>query len=192
MKELNFTVRGVAPLLMRNGRLADNSDPFAMAVKEISGKRAKTKADYEEMARLEFLGGLYLNRENKPCIPGRVFEATVIGKGGAARKERMGKEAAVGVWVIDDAPLQYEGPVDPDKLWEDKRFVSQELVRVKTARVMRTRAIFCEWNANIRLEFDPEMVDEGDVRRWVEVAGKQVGLMDWRPRCGRFNVEWKD
>lgn len=192
MKELRFAIKGVAPLLMHNGRLADNNDPYARAMKEISGKRKKTEADYEEMSRLEFLGSLYLNENEAPCIPGRVFEASIIGKGGAARKERMGKEAAIGVWVMDDAPLEYEGPKDQDELWENKRFVSKELVRVQQARIMRTRVLFRKWSAQIRLEFDPEMVNEEDVRRWVEVSGSQVGLMDWRPRCGRFAVEWAE
>ncbi len=57
-------------------------------------------------------------------------------------------------------------------------------------RVVRTRPIFQEWAANINLELEDDFVDEGSVRRWVEVAGRQCGLMDWRPRFGRFRVEW--
>lgn len=49
-------------MLMHNGQLADPSNEWARAIKEISGKRAKTAADYEEMARLEWLGSLYLNQ----------------------------------------------------------------------------------------------------------------------------------
>jgi len=192
MKKLHFTITGDAPLLMHNGRLASQDDPYARAMKEISSKRKKVDADYEEMARLEFLGGLYLDENEEPCIPSHVFEACIIGRGGAARKERMGKESAASFWVLDDIPLQYEGPRDPTELWGTKKFVFQALVKVSTSRVTRTRPIFRNWSADVGVEFNSELIDEESVRRWIEVAGEQVGLMDWRPRFGRFSVEWKD
>jgi len=176
---------------MHNGRLADPSDYYAREIKKISSKRKKTDADYEEMARLEWLGGLYLMEETKePCIPSYVFEAMLIGKGGAARKERMGKEAAAGLWVIKDFPVQYDGPRDPYKLWEDERFQLKALVGVNSSRVVRTRPIFKKWWAEVEFEFNPELLNEEMVRRWPEIAGEQIGLMDWRPKFGRFEVEW--
>ena len=187
--ELNFRIVGVSPLLMHNGQLADQSNVWTRKIKEISSKRKKVDSDYEEMARLEWLGSLYLyNKE--PCIPGYVMEGCLIGKGGAARKERMGKEAAAGLWVLDDFPLEYEGLRDPNELWEDEAFRFQALVSVNSSRVMRTRPIFKNWAANIKVQFDDELVDEESARRWPEVAGAQVGLMDWRPKFGRFVVEW--
>ncbi|MHA2068823.1 MAG: hypothetical protein ACXABY_31055 [Candidatus Thorarchaeota archaeon] len=134
--------------------------------------------------------------DKEPCLPGYVFEAALIGKGGAARKERMGKEAAIGVWVTENFPLLYEGPRDPHEMWrifaedEDGTFVDQSLVRVGPSRIMRTRPRFHNWAADIILEFDDEFVDLDTVKRWVEVAGRQVGLCDWRPKFGRFEVEW--
>ena len=192
MKKLSFTITGAAPLLMHNGRLADRDDPYARQMTEIHSKRKKTDADYEESARLEFLGGLYLNENEEPCIPGHVFEAAIIGKGGAARMERMGKQSAAAFWVLEDAPLIYDGPRDPQTLWGDKRFISQSLVKVQRNTVKRTRPIFRTWSAKINVEFNNNLLDEADVRRWIEVAGEQVGLMDWRPRFGRFTVQWDD
>ena len=190
METLNFEIVGVTPLLMHNGRLADPSDTYARAMKEISAKRKKTDADYEEMARLEWFGGLYLDENKVPCIPGRVFEATLIGKGGAARKERMGKEAATALWVFDDFPLEYDGPKDPYGLWELEQFRLRVGVCVNNSRVMRTRPMFKEWAASITVKFNPDLLDEEIVRRWPEVAGAQVGLMDWRPKFGQFEVKW--
>lgn len=190
MKELNFTIVGIAPLLMHNGRLADRDDPYARKRSEITSKRKKTDADYEELDRLSFLGALYLDENDEPCIPSYVFEACIIGKGGAARKERMGKESAAAFWVIKDASLKYDGPRDPQELQKDKHFISAALVRVKTSKVKRIRPIFKLWSADITVEFNDSLLDESDVRRWIEVAGEQVGLCDWRPRYGRFRVEW--
>jgi hypothetical protein len=192
VKKLRFKITGAAPLLMHCGRLADSSDPYVEKMKEITSKRKKTDADHEELARLEFLGGLYLGENNEPVIPSHVMEAAIIGRGGSARMERMGKESAAALWVIDDAPLVYDGPKDPNALFEDKRFVSQAMVAVQRNKVKRTRPIFKKWEAEIAVEFNENLIDEESVRRWVEVSGEQVGLMDWRPRFGRFEVQWLD
>jgi hypothetical protein len=54
---------------------------------------------------------------------------------------------------------------------------------------MRTRPIFEEWAANVEVMYNPDLVDKAEVIQWMEVAGYEVGLMDWRPKYGRFNSE---
>jgi len=187
IEKLNFKIQGTAALLMHNGQLADPSNEFTRAIKEVSSKRKKVDADYEEMARLEWYGSLYLFG-GAPCIPGYVMEGCLIGRGGAARKQKMGKEAAAGLYVTDDFLLEYDGPKDPKELWKVEEFRFKAPVKVGQARVMRTRPIFREWAASVVVEVDDELVNPEDVRAWMAVAGRQVGLMDWRPKCGRFTV----
>ena len=188
MQELSFRIVGVSPLLMHNGRLASPADEYARKMKEISSKRKKTDSDYEELAKLEWFGGLYLlNKE--PCIPAANFEACLIAKGGAARKERMGKEAAAALWVMTDFPLEYDGPRDPYELWEDETFRFQVMVVIAGHRVLRTRPIFEEWAATVSFQFNPDLLNEEVVTRWVSIAGEQSGLGDWRPKFGRFREE---
>ena len=100
----------------------------------------------------------------------------------------MGKQAAVGLYVVRNFPIQYDGPRDPNELWKDERFRSQELVSVGQARVMRTRPIFEEWAAEVSFEVDTEFVNVEDANLWMAVAGRECGLMDWRPKYGRFEV----
>jgi hypothetical protein len=192
IQKLSFKIEGIAPLMTHNGRLADVDDPYVRAIKAITSNRKKTDADLEELARLEFLGGLYLNKDERIIIPGYVFEAALIGKSGAARKEKMGKEAAAALWVTQDPLLIYDGPREPDELWKDKRFVNQSMVRIGTSKVKRTRPFFQDWGAEIVVEFNDNLINEDQVRRWVEVAGEQVGLCEWRPRLGRFHVIWDE
>lgn len=187
IEKLDFQIRGVAPLLMHNGQLADPANEWTRAIKEVSGKRKKTDADYEEMARLEWMGSLYLSN-GRICIPSYVLEGCLIGKGGAARKQRMGKQAAAGMYVTTDAPLEYEGPREAAELWKLPAFRFRIPVRVGQARVVRTRPMFTEWAAGVQIEVDTELVNADDVRLWMHIAGREVGLMDWRPKCGRFEV----
>ena len=187
MNKLTFHITGESPLLMHNGQLADPLNKWTRALKEVSSKRAKTDADYEEMARLEYMGGLYINGDG-PCIPGEVMEGALNGKGGAARKHKMGKQAAAGLYCAD-ANLEYDGPRDPKELWESGEFVLRNGVKVGTARVMRTRPMFKEWAATVTVYFDPHQLNEAQVVQFMEIAGTEVGLMDWRPKFGRFTVE---
>ena len=186
-EKLRFEIRGISPLIMHNGRLADPNDSYSRAIKEISSKRAKTEADYEEMARLEWMGALYLEH-GEPCIPGYVLEAALIGRGGAARKQKMGKQAAAGLYVTANFPLEYDGPRNPKDLWllEDFRF--RTTVRVLQARIMRMRPIFSDWGAIVTIEVEPDLVDVVAANLWMSIAGRESGLMDWRPKFGRFQV----
>jgi len=188
IKKLRFRIVGTRPLIMHNGRLADPMDEFARAIAKISSKRNKTDADYEKMAELEWKGSLYLY-QGKPCIPGYVIEGVLIGKNGAARRDKMKKEGAAGIIVEDDFPLEYDGPKDPDKLWELPEFRFVSLVRVGTNRIVRTRPIFPTWAATVEVGYDPEVVDEDRVIHWMNKAG-DIGIGDFRPKYGRFVTEF--
>lgn len=184
-ERLRFRLTGASPLVMHNGRLANPLDPFAKALKTVSGKRAKTDADFEEMARIEFLGGLYMG-EDGPCIPGEVIEATLIS---AAKKNKRGPQAKAGILSDGLHRIEYDGPRGSDDLWADDRFRLVAGVRVGQARVMRTRPIFRDWSAEIFVDFLPGQLNRSEVAEMVRVAGEVVGIGDWRPRFGRYTAE---
>ena len=184
---MRFRITGVSPLLMHNGQLADSLNKFSKAMSKVSAKRSKTDADFEEMARLEFLGSLYLYN-GEPCIPGEVIEGGIFGRGGAARKVKKGKLASQGVFCLGPFPLEYEGPRDPKELWEGGEFALRVGASIKGNRIMRTRPKFDKWAATIEIQYNPQVVDERDIVAWMETLGSEVGIMDWRPRFGRFEV----
>ena len=175
-------------MIMHNGQLADPANKWTRAVKEISSKRKKTDADYEEMARLEWMGSLYLHN-GEPCVPGYVLEGALIGKGGAARKQKMGKQAAAGLYVTKNFPLEYEGPRTPEELWSMPEFQLRVPVVIGQARIIRTRPVFSEWAVSVKIEVETDLINPDDARLWMGIAGREVGLMDWRPKYGRFDVE---
>jgi hypothetical protein len=87
-KLLSLTIVGTAPLVMHNGQTADPLNKYAKMLKAVSSKRKKTEADYEELARIEFFAGLYMD-QNEPAIPARLLEAAVVE---GARKSKSGKQ----------------------------------------------------------------------------------------------------
>jgi hypothetical protein len=180
----SVTLQGVSPLIMHNGRLADPFEPITKAMKKISAQRHKTDADLEELARLEWYGGLYL-QDGAPCIPGEVLEAHILD---AAKKRRMGPQAKAGLYCDGNFPLLYDGPQNPDALWEDPAFRYTVPARVQRSRVMRTRPIFLQWGVRFTVTFNDGLLNQPDIIDLLHLGGEQIGLCERRPKYGRYLV----
>jgi hypothetical protein len=184
-KTVSYKLTSSAPLIMHNGQTADPLNKWSKAIKQISSKRAKTDADYEEMARLEFMAGLYLD-ESGPIIPAFMADALVVN---GAKKSKEGMTAKSGCFCLEHAKLEYSGPRTAVELWEDEQFRFSAIVRVGQARVSRMRPIFREWSAVLTLHVEDTMVNIARVDEWLSAAGTQVGVGDWRPQYGRFTAQ---
>jgi len=184
-KTIDFHICGVAPLLMHNGQLANPMNKFAKAMKAITSKRKKTDEDHIELARLEFLGGLYADDQGRSVLPGEVIEGTIVA---GAKKTKKGKDAKSAIIVDGNFPLIYDGPKTPKTLWEDERFRYVAGVVVGQSRVMRTRPMFKNWECKFTVHYLEEVFDAKEVIDFVDTAGRMAGLLDGRPRFGRFEI----
>lgn len=182
---LNYKLTSVCPMLMHNGQAADPLNKWAKLMKQISSKRAKTDADHEEMARIEFMASLYMSTEG-PIIPASNIDAMLVH---AAKKSKEGQAAKSAIFCAKHAPLIYDGPRMADDLWADERFRDRHPVRVQNARVMRTRPKFEQWEAIVELNYEPTLINPARIDEWMIVAGSQIGVNDWRPQHGRFGAK---
>ena len=187
VKELKCRIRGLVPLILHNGRLKNPRDKMAKQIKEYTSKRKKTDADFEEISRLEWFAGLYTDDEGNVVIPGTNIEGMVVS---GAKKAKRGKDFQAGVFCDENPVIEHDGPKDLNELWMDERFVMETAVKVKSTggSVMRTRPIFREWSLNFKLTYSDDVVNEADVKKALEDAGRLVGLCDWRPKFGRFEI----
>ena len=181
---LRAKITGVSPLLMHNGQLADPLNGFVKAIKAISGKKAKTDADHEEIAKLEWHGSLYL-KDGKLCIPGAMMEACLVE---AAKKVKKGQQAKAGIICPTDSPLEYDGPENIEELFESGFRLTTQCV-IKRNRVMRTRPMFKKWGALVDIWYDDGMFNKSDIITMLKTAGDYIGIGDWRPKFGMFTVE---
>lgn len=190
-------IEGRAALIMHNGRLANPLDEYAQAIKKITTKTKKTEDDYLEIARLEFLGGMYFDPKIGPYFPGETMDATI--KNGA-KLLRRGAAILRAVTVQEEqVKLEYNGPRDPAKMFVgelkspfvDMRGVSSSGGK-GGSRVMRCRPIFHPpWSATFTLQLDEQMMNPEDLRQCVEYAGRYNGHLDGRPRYGKFEIaDW--
>ena len=183
--QVTLKITGLTPLIVHNGQLADPLNKFSKAIKAVTGKRKKVDADYEELARLEFLGGLYL-KDSRPCMPSQALEAMMIS---AAKKQRKGADFKSGMLIEESPYIEYDGPTNPDELWADERFRIVAGVKVSQSRVMRTRPQFLQWSLQFGVTYIEELLNKRDIIEVATIAGWQIGLCEWRPKFGRFKAD---
>ena len=185
MQKFHIFIEGITPLLMHSDRSVDPSDPITKAMKAITSKKTnKTDKDIEELQRLEFVAGLYINK-NGPYIPDANLVRCIQDAGKATRHG----QAVIKSLILDnlEIPLRYDGPRYADGLWEHPQFRNVSSVRVTNSRVMRTRPQFSEWSIETTGMLDDSTLSWDDFSAIVGGYGF-VGLGDWRPRFGRFSV----
>jgi hypothetical protein len=186
MKSATYTVRGITPLMMHSERLANPFDPLTKEIKAVTGKRKKTEDDQLEIARLEWLGGLYFDDDAGIHIPGYNMFAAIVNGGKLHKLGTAIKRAAL--VKEDHIRLVYEGPKTPDKLFEDKRFVDIRSVKVGMAKVARCRPVFKAWEMTFTVLYEETALQRQDLDRVLADTGAMIGLGDYRPRFGRFEV----
>jgi hypothetical protein len=188
------TAKNGAPLVLHNERLADPLDSFTQAIQGVSKKRNKTVEQHGDIAYMEFMGGLYtdppleypLNGEKRgvPVVPAwNILRCLQDG----GRRHKRGMDVPRGVYPLKDfAVIEFEGPDDPQELWEAGGFSLRKSVGVQRSRTMRTRPMFTDWQAVLPIEVDSDVFDRHTLAAIWKDAGTYAGLGEMRPVYGRF------
>jgi len=191
MKEITFKITGTSPLLMHCDRLANPLDPLTIAHKKLTQKKNKTEDDLLEIARSDWMGGLYCD-ERGPYLPTPNLRKALVD---GATQSKRGPAVKGGTMIIAArAHLTYSGPRDPEALWLIPEFVdARGVVNSGKARVIRYRPRFLEWGVLFTLAYDPSKVEAELLLHDMSNAGRYVGIGDYRPAkngaFGRFEVE---
>lgn len=151
------------------------------------------------MGDIEWLAGLYCATplgvqmvndaiivENPETIvlPADAFSAAICSAAAATKQKKIFTAAVI---VDADARLIYPGEQSVLNMIRNSSFRDTRLVRIGQARVMRTRPFFKEWHAEFNLIYS-EPVESDHIIRAVKHAGLMVGVGDFRPRFGRFEI----
>lgn len=92
--------------------------------------------------------------------------------------------------IEDKVKLLHDGPSNPEKLWADPRYVDCRGVKVGTAKVMRYRPVFMNWAAELTVAVNTDVLNIAEAKKAVEDAGALIGVCEFRPRFGRFEVAY--
>lgn len=187
MNTRTYKLTGLAPLMMHNNTALDPFHPMSKELKALTGKRKKTEDDLLKIAELEWHAGLYYDDQIGPYVGGIHIDRTL---NAAARLSKRGKDVDRGLSCVElKVPLEYPGPRDRDELFADRSYVDMRPVKVRGSGIMRCRPIFVEWSCKPSILYMPDIWNPDDIDTLVAEAGRLIGLLDYRPRFGRFSVE---
>lgn len=176
-------------LIMHNGQTADPLNVYAKRLKEVTGDKQRKKTDEGilAMGRIECEAGLYLDAKKRVILPTRVLEAHIAE---GARKTKEGKQALAGMFVDTAGILSYEGgPLTVAQILDSPEHQLRLSVVVGQAKVMRVRPFFTNWSATFQVSILDEQVTSTMLRTWLINGGNFVGIGDYRPRYGRYEVK---
>jgi len=197
MKENLVRLEGTVPIMMHNNQTVSPLNPYTQEIKPLTGKRKKTDEDILEIARIEWEAGLYIH-DGVIVVPGRCLDASFRE---GAKRTKEGKKWIQGAMVMEDyCPLDYKGKKngkfkmngdipcpDLDDLFKTNS--NMEPVKVGQQTILRTRPIFYDWSLECTVAFDEKIFDQRSIANILQETGKYVGLIERRPRYGKFTVE---
>ena len=187
--EYTITISGRAPgLIQHNGAAGlDTRSAIAKEIASITSKKGsnRTESDDDRLRELECQRGLWLDRSGAPTVPAAAVRA-VIETG--ARKRKQGPLVREGLIITEVVSFDYDRDALGTTVEEIGRNAQLTVgVVVNRARVLRTRPLFPEWSLTFGVEADVELVDADQLADWLDIAGRRIGLGDWRPeRSGNY------
>lgn len=184
MKTIHVSIKGESPLIMHSCQCVNPLHPLSLKMKKITSIRKKTEEDLVKLSDLEWEAGLYWDKKIGLYMPAENIEATVR-EGAKARKK--GKDIVKAFTVLDlYVPVDIGEKLTLDEMRADYRFRDVRAMKVKMARVMRTRPRFEYWRLEFDATYDEKMLDFQSIVDAIEYAGQYVGLCDSRPKYGKF------
>lgn len=186
MYTVSVTVEGVAPLMQHRFPM-----PELEALSK-GGHKSTGSVDYTQEWREYF----YSDGDGQIYQPASHFEGALVkaavsfkiaGKRGKTYKDLF--KAAV---FISPDQIPHDGFTIPEELDTDADkplYLDARPVVVQRARVVRIRPTFAPgWKLEFEIEVLDDEIQPGLLQDVLTMAGKTVGIGDYRPRFGRFNV----
>lgn len=167
-------VEGVADFLFHRW----NPEAVDEKAKAAKGSKAKKSDDLES----------YVYRDDKGflCIPGEYFRQAIIHAAKFRQDPRSPRKSAMDLFKAGVVPLTVLAPVGK-KEWD---YEDRRRVVIQRSGVNRTRpALKTGWIAEFDLLVNlPEYINPSLLHEVLNAAGRLIGVGDFRPTYGRFNV----
>lgn len=171
---VSVTIEGASPLLFHRW----NCEAVEAKAKAAKGSAAKKTDDIESY--------VYRNAAGDICLPGEYLRQSIIHAAKFQQDPRSPRKSAMDLFKAAIVPLTDLASLGTGE-WD---YEDMRRVMVQRNGITRVRPAFTEgWKATIVLMVNiPEYVSPALLRRAVDDAGRLVGVGDFRPTFGRFNV----
>lgn len=167
-------LQGVCPIMFHRW----NCESVASKSKAKKGSAEKKSDDVESY--------VYRNDKNEICVPGEYLRGAIIAASKFQQDPRSPRKSAADLFKAAIVSLTELATLGV-KEWD---YLDQRRVVIQRNAITRSRPAMKEgWKAKFILMVNlPEYVDEQLLNSTIQAAGKLVGLGDFRPSYGRFNV----
>jgi hypothetical protein len=131
---------------------------------------------------------VYRNENGIICLPGEYLRGSIIHAAKFRQDPRSPRKSAMDLFkagVISLTPLAPLGPKVTKWDYEDRR-----RVLIQRNAITRVRPAFrAGWKATCDLQINtPEYIDKAFLLEVLNIAGRLIGVGDFRPTYGRFSV----
>ncbi len=190
MKKINVKIHGITELLMNSNKGVNPLHPITRMMKVLTAKRKRTEDDEIELFRLKWLLGLYYDESVGVYVPSQNIEAMIREAAKTLRKGSIAKQISAIVVGPVNIPLIYDGPKDPDSLWNDpnRKYADIRVGKIKQASVTLCRPRFNTWDLEFTIKYDETKFGHDELVSLLELAGHDIGLCDYREKYGHFDV----
>jgi len=175
MKQYKVEIKGITPLLQNKPEEYGFDEQWV---------EKKANNDWEK----EALKKLYIDMDGNIYQPATHIERALIEAGKKIRVKGKGKATYSKLFgsMITVPELDI-----PHKIPEYEILKALVVIPSTKGRVMRYRPIFKKWKLEFNIDIEDE-IDPNAVKEALEIAGKYVGIGDWRPekkgKYGKFQV----
>jgi hypothetical protein len=168
------TIEGSADLLFHRWN-AEAVDEKAKAAKNSRGKKTDDVESY-----------VWRNDVGEICLPGEYFRGAIINAAKFRQDPRSPRKSAMDLFkagIVSTTLLASLGT----KEWN---YLDKRRVTIQRNGINRVRpAMRAGWKATFELMVMlPEYIDRTALRETIEVAGRLIGVGDFRPTFGRFGI----
>jgi len=194
MKSITVIYTGIDTLLQNNPQMSDPLNKYSKEMKTISGKRKKTDDDIVAMREIELRAKMYWDEGMGVYIPSSWVTASIQGVSWSRAKIKKADIRAAVFVTEPKLKLTYDGmdtvkaPLD---IVKNERFHRVMSLKQGQVRVVKAAPQFSKWSFEAEIEFDPEIINEAELKALIEYGAAYGGFGDFRPTFGRANVEFK-
>lgn len=169
-----LTITGSSDLLFHRWN-CEAVDAKAKAAKNSKSKKSDDVESY-----------LWRNDAGELCIPGEYLRQSIIMAAKFRQDPRSPRKSAMDLFKAGVVTLTNLSSLSV----RDSDYLDTRRVMVQRAGINRTRpAMRAGWKAGFELQIlTPEYIDPHFLQDVIQMAGRLVGIGDFRPTFGRFNV----
>jgi hypothetical protein len=175
------TIEGTAPMLFHRWS-CDDIEAKSKAAKNSAAKKADNVESY-----------VYRLDDGTIGIPGMYLRGAIVGAARYRQDPRSPRKSAMDLYKAGVVPLSLLSPIlsgsdgTPADTWD---YLDRQRVTVQRAGVTRVRPAFLPgWRATFDLQvLTPEYIAPADLLYVITEAGRLIGIADFRPTYGRFQV----